>query len=57
MQEDTCKKIKKSLCFEKSKEAFHVEIAMKNVRPGIETATIVSFLETSFKNAIEDLRA
>ncbi len=57
MQEDACKKIKKSLCFEKSKEAFHVEIAIKNVRPGIGTATIVSFLETLFKNAIEDLRA
>lgn len=57
MQEDTYKKIRESLSFEKSGEEVYVEIGMKNVPPKIKTKTIVDFLETLFEGAIDQLEA
>ena len=55
MQEDTCKKIKKSLRFEKGGEAIYVEIGMENIPSRIETKKVVAFLKTLFEEAIDQL--
>ena len=47
MGEKTAKTIKKSLCFEKSGEKLSVEISMD---------TIISFLDTLFEHAKEDIK-
>ena len=55
MQEDTCKKIKKSLRFEKGGEAFYVEIGMENIPSRTETKKVVAFFKTLFEEAIDQL--
>lgn len=55
MQEDTYKKIKKSLRFEESGEEVYVEIGMKNVPPKIKTKAIIGFLKPLFEEAISQL--
>lgn len=55
MQEDTYKKIKKSLRFEGSGEEVYVEIGMKNVPPTIKIKAVVDFLRSLFEEAINQL--
>lgn len=56
MEERTCKKIKKSLYFEKSGERFSVEIGLENLSPEIGDETLISFLKILFENVIKDLQ-
>lgn len=56
MQERTCRRIKKSLHFEKSGETFSVEIGLENVSPGTENEMVIPFLKTLFEKVIEDFQ-
>lgn len=55
MAEGTIKTIKKSLSFEKSGETLSIEIGLENVSPNVGVDTIISFLDTLYENAKEDL--
>ncbi len=55
-EERTTKTIKKSLSFEKSGETFSIEISLENVSPNVKADTIISFLDTIYEHAKENLK-
>lgn len=55
MQESTCRKIKKSLYFERSGETFSVEIELKNVSPDISKRSLRDHLSSLYKSAFQEV--
>lgn len=51
----TCKSLKKTLNFEKSGEAFSIEIILENVSPQVDFDTICVYLKTIFEQILREL--
>lgn len=55
MKEKTQIRIKKILEFEKNGETFSIEIHLENISPERKKQDITAFLETLYKDAIDEL--
>jgi hypothetical protein len=55
MQERTCRKIKKSLHFEKGGETFSVEIGLENVSPEVSKRSLKDYLDSLYKSTLVEV--
>ena len=55
MEEGTCRKIKKSLHFEKGGETFSVEIGLENVSPDISNRSLRNHLSLLYEDVLAEI--